>query len=61
MNLGLRAILLIVAVIFFVIAIFSDTHWTDFVAIGLACSAGALLVEEMGWNTRVGTGTARRP
>ena len=60
MNLGLRAILLIVAIIFFVIAIFSDTHWTDWVALGLACSAGALLVEELGINTRFGTG-ARRP
>ena len=60
MNLGLRAILLIVAVIFFVIAIFSDTHWTDFVAIGLACTAGALLVAELGLDTRIGTGS-RRP
>lgn len=60
MNLGLRAILLVVAVIFFVIAIFSDVHWTDFIAIGLACTAGALLVEELGLNTRIGTG-GRRP
>lgn len=52
--LGLRGLLLIVAVILFVIAVFSDSNWSDLVAWGLAASAAALLVEEMGWNTRFG-------
>jgi hypothetical protein len=48
MNLGLRALLLIVAVILFVIAIFSDVHQGDFIAVGLACTAGAFLAGELG-------------
>ena len=60
MNLGLRAILLIVAIIFFIIAIFSDTHAGDWIAAGLAVTAGALVVEELGVNTRFGT-RGRRP
>jgi sorbitol-specific phosphotransferase system component IIBC len=55
MNLGLRAILLIVAIIFFIIAIFSDTHAGDWLAAGLAVMAGAFVVEELGVNTRFGT------
>jgi len=37
MNLGLRAILVIAAVVCFIIAIFSDLHQGDWIAIGLAC------------------------
>ena len=48
MTLGLRGLLLVVAIILFVIAAFSDANWSDLVAIGLACFAGALLVEELG-------------
>jgi hypothetical protein len=59
MNLGIRGLLLIVAVIFYVIAIFSDVHWPDFIAIGLACTAGALLAEELGITGRIGAPTRR--
>jgi hypothetical protein len=59
MNLGIRGLLLIVAVILFVIAIFSDVHQGDLVAVGLACTAGALLAEELGITGRIGTGTRR--
>jgi hypothetical protein len=48
MNLGLRALLLIAALILFVIAIFSDVHQGDFIAVGLACTAGAFLAGELG-------------
>ena len=41
MNLGLSAILLIAAVVCFIIAIFSDLHQGDWIAIGLACLAGS--------------------
>ena len=49
MNLGLRGILLIVAVVLFVVAALSsgETAFNLF-CIGLACLAGALLVEELG-------------
>ncbi len=58
MTLGLRAILLIVAVILFLIATGSN-DWRKLVAIGLACMAGALLVGELGLNLRLG-GRRRR-
>jgi hypothetical protein len=43
MNLGLRALLLIAAVILFVVAAISDSNAGDLLAWGLACLAGALL------------------
>jgi hypothetical protein len=58
MTLGVRAILLIAAVILFLIATGSN-DWKKLVAIGLACTAGALLVQELGLNLRVG-GRRRR-
>ena len=58
MTLGLRALLLIVAIILFLIASGSN-NWDKLVAIGLACTAGALLVEELGLNLRFG-GRRRR-
>jgi hypothetical protein len=51
MNIGLRALLLIASVVLFVIAIFVNVvHELDWMAAGLACSAGAVLVREMGWD-----------
>ena len=51
MNIGLRQLLLLAAVVFFVIAIFvnieDEIAW---MAAGLACAAGATLVKEMGWD-----------
>ena len=49
MNLGLRALLLIAAVILFVVAAISDSNSGDLLAWGLACLAGALLVSETGF------------
>ena len=43
MNLGLGAILLLVAVVLFVLAVFSDENYADFLALGLAAFAGAFL------------------
>ena len=51
MNIGLRALLLIAAVVIFIIAIFvSIDHQLDWIAAGLACSSAAVLVREMGWD-----------
>ena len=44
MNFGLRTILLLVAVILFVIAVFSDTNYSDLLAWGLAAFAASFLV-----------------
>jgi hypothetical protein len=55
MTLGLRVILVIAAVVCFIIAIFADLHWPDWMAIGFACFAGSYLVGEMGWDRQIGT------
>jgi hypothetical protein len=52
---GARGLLLIVAILLFVIAVFSDIHQGDLIAWGLAATATVLLVEELGLNTRFGT------
>jgi peptidoglycan/LPS O-acetylase OafA/YrhL len=43
MNLGLRTILLVVAIILFVIAVFSDTSYSDLIAWGLAAFAASFV------------------
>lgn len=48
MQLGLRAILLVVAIILFIVAAITDADASNFLVLGLACLAGALLVEELG-------------
>jgi hypothetical protein len=49
MQLGLRAILLVVAIIFFIIAALTNGETAfNFLVLGLACLGGALLVEELG-------------
>jgi hypothetical protein len=55
MNLGLRVILLIAAVVSFIICIFATTHYPDWLAIGLACFAGSYVVGDMGWDRQLGT------
>jgi hypothetical protein len=52
---GLRGLLLVVAIILFLIGAFSDVHQGDFIACGLAVATAGLLVEELGINTRFGT------
>jgi hypothetical protein len=59
MNLGLRTLLVIVAVVCFIIAIFSDFHATDWIAIGLACWAGSILVADLGLDRPLGRGRSR--
>lgn len=46
-TLGLRGLLLIVAIILFVVAVFSDTNWSDLVAWGLAAFAASFLVGDL--------------
>jgi hypothetical protein len=52
MNLGLRTILLIVAVVLFVICVFSTEHYSDLLALGLAAFAGAFLSDALGYADR---------
>jgi hypothetical protein len=55
MNIGLKAILLVAAIVAFVIGIFSDTDQGDCIAAGLALYAGAVLVGELGMDRSFGT------
>lgn len=56
---GMRALLLLVAVGLFVISVFVDNP-TDWWAWGLAALAAGLVVDDLGWNRRVGMGAMRR-
>ena len=60
MNLGVRTILLIAAVVLFVIALFSDENYADLLALGLAVFAGAFLSDALGWADRTFGTTDRR-
>jgi hypothetical protein len=59
MNLGLRTILLLVAVVLFVLAIFTDDNFSDLLALGLAAFAGAFLSDALGFADRT-FGSTRR-
>ncbi len=59
MNLGLRTILLLVAVVFFVLAVFTNTRWPDFIGLGLAAFAGAFLSDALGFADRTFGNTSR--
>ena len=48
MRFGLRAILLIVAIVMFVLAVILDESAFDLLALGLAALAGSLLVDDLG-------------
>ena len=53
MRIGLRQILLIAAVVLFVIAaVTNSSNSLDYLAFGLACLAGALVVDELGFGRR---------
>ena len=52
MQFGLRTILLLVAVVLFLIALFSDENYSDLLALGLAAFAGAFLADALGWGER---------
>jgi hypothetical protein len=60
MNLGLRTILLLAAVVLFLIAVFSEENYTDLLPLGLAAFAGAFLSDAMGWGDRTFGATGRR-
>ena len=51
--LSLKTLLLVLAIILFVIAVIDDTGG-DWIAMGLAVLAAALLVSEAGWGRNMG-------
>ena len=51
---GLRGILLALAVVVFVVAIFAEEHYGDLIAIGLGATAAAFLIGEAGMDRKFG-------
>jgi hypothetical protein len=51
--LSLKTLLLVLAIIFFLVAVIDDTNG-DWIPIGLAVLAAALLVSEAGWGRNIG-------
>ena len=58
MNFGLRTLLLLVATLLFLFAVFSDTKQGDLVSWGLALFAFSFVIGDLGWDRRYGTGTS---
>ena len=54
MRFGLRAILLIIAIVMFVLAVIVDENAFDLMALGLAALAGSLLVDDLGLDRALG-------
>ena len=61
MNLGLRTILLLAAVILFILGVFMDEgNFDELLFLGLAAFAGAFLSDAMGWADRTFGGPGNR-
>lgn len=60
MRFGLRGLLLILAVVLFVLAVFLDENALDLIAIGLALLSGAFLVGDLGLDRSFDRGGADR-
>ncbi len=58
MNFGLRTLLLLVATLLFLVAVFSDTNQGDWLSWGLAVFAFSFVIGDLGWDRRYGTGTS---
>ncbi len=55
MNFGLRTLLLLVATLLFLFAVFSDTKQGDLVSWGLAVFAFSYVIGDLGWDRRYGS------
>jgi hypothetical protein len=53
MTLGLRTLMMLLAMIVFIVAALNNDHFTDLVAIGLALFVGSFVVEEAGIASRL--------
>lgn len=59
MNLGMRTILLCVAVALFVLGVFAEERYADLLTLGLAAFAGAFLSDALGFADRTFTNTRK--
>jgi peptidoglycan/LPS O-acetylase OafA/YrhL len=58
-NFGVRTLLLLLAAILFILAVFAEEDYGDLLAWGLAAVSLSFLLGDMGWDRRFG-GTTRR-
>ena len=58
-NYGVRSLLLLLAALLFILAVFDEDNWTDFVGSGLAVFAISFLLADIGWDRRYGSSTPR--
>lgn len=54
MTLSIRALLMLLATILFIVAALNNDNFTDLVSIGLACFAAAFLIGDIGLGPRLG-------
>jgi peptidoglycan/LPS O-acetylase OafA/YrhL len=54
-NFGVRTLLLLLAAIVFILAVFVEEDWDNLVGWGLAAVALSFLLGDMGWDRRFGT------
>ena len=59
MNLGVRTILLLAAVVLFVLGVFWEENADDLLLLGLAAFSGAFLSDALGWADRTFSGPRR--
>jgi hypothetical protein len=53
LRFGLRSVLLMIATLMFILAVFFDENAFDVAMIGLACLSGALLIGDLGVDRRI--------
>jgi uncharacterized PurR-regulated membrane protein YhhQ (DUF165 family) len=58
-SFGIKTLLLLLAALLFVLAVFSDEDYADLLAWGLASLAVAFLLTDVGWDRRYGRGGRR--
>ena len=56
-NYGVRSLLLLLAALLFILAVFDEGNWDDFVASGAAVFAISFLLADIGWDRRYGSRT----
>ena len=54
-NFGVRTLLLLLATIVFVLAVFSEDRYADLLAWGLAALAASFLLADIGWDRKYGS------
>jgi hypothetical protein len=54
-NYGVRSLLLLLAALLFILAVFDEGNWDDYIAFGLTSFALSFLLADLGWDRRYGS------